>query len=57
MPSVGPLEMIIVLVLATFILGRLRLPEAGRSLGRRIRELKDGISGETSAKAGKAVAE
>jgi sec-independent protein translocase protein TatA len=36
---------LIVLVLALLFLGPKRLPEAGRSLGRGIREFKDGISG------------
>lgn len=45
MPSIGPLELVIVLVLALLILGPKRLPAAGRSLGRGIREFKDGIGG------------
>lgn len=45
MPNIGPMELIIVLVLALIILGPKRLPDAGRSLGRGIREFKDSISG------------
>jgi sec-independent protein translocase protein TatA len=45
--NVGPGELIIVLVLALLILGPKRLPEAGRSIGRGIREFKDSISGDT----------
>jgi sec-independent protein translocase protein TatA len=44
--NVGPGELIIVLVLALLILGPKRLPEAGRSIGRGIREFKDSISGD-----------
>ena len=44
MPSIGPTELIIVLVLALIILGPRRLPDAGRSLGRGMREFKDSLS-------------
>jgi sec-independent protein translocase protein TatA len=43
--SVGPMELVIVLVLALIILGPKRLPEAGKSLGRGMREFKDSIAG------------
>jgi sec-independent protein translocase protein TatA len=43
--NVGPMELIIVLVIALIVLGPKRLPEAGRSIGRGIREFKDSISG------------
>ena len=45
MPSIGPMELIIVLVIALVILGPKRLPAAGRSLGRGMREFKDGLTG------------
>ena len=47
MPSVGPLELLVVLVIALIVLGPKRLPEVGRSLGRGIREFKDTLSGIT----------
>jgi sec-independent protein translocase protein TatA len=45
MPSIGPFELIMVLVIALVILGPKRLPMAGRSLGRGMREFRDGITG------------
>jgi sec-independent protein translocase protein TatA len=45
MPSIGPMEIAIVLIIALIILGPKRLPDAGRSLGRGMREFKDSISG------------
>lgn len=45
MPNIGPMELIIVLVLALLILGPKRLPDAGRSLGRGMREFKESLTG------------
>ena len=47
MPNVGPMELIIVLIVALIVLGPKRLPEVGRSLGNGIREFKDSLSGES----------
>ena len=46
MPSIGPMELIIVLVIALVILGPKRLPDAGRSLGQGIRSFKGAITGD-----------
>ena len=46
--SVGPMELIIVLVIALIVLGPKRLPEAGRAVGRGLREFKDSLSGMSS---------
>jgi sec-independent protein translocase protein TatA len=46
MPNVGPLELIVVLVIALIVLGPKRLPEVGRSVGKGMREFKEAISGE-----------
>jgi sec-independent protein translocase protein TatA len=45
--QIGPMEIILVLVVALIILGPKRLPEAGRSIGKGMREFKDSISGVT----------
>ena len=44
MPGIGPMELVIVLVLALVVLGPKRLPDAGRSLGRGMREFKQAIT-------------
>jgi len=43
--NVGPMELVIVLVIALIVLGPKRLPDAGRSLGRGLREFKDSVGG------------
>lgn len=45
MPNIGPMELIVVLAIALLVLGPKRLPGAGKSLGRGIREFKSAISG------------
>jgi sec-independent protein translocase protein TatA len=45
MPNVGPMELVLVLVVALVVLGPKKLPEVGRSLGKGMREFKDSISG------------
>lgn len=45
MPNIGLPEILIVLVIALVILGPKKLPDAGRSLGRGIREFKGAITG------------
>lgn len=44
--GIGPLELIIVLVIALVVLGPKRLPDLGRSLGTGMREFKDSITGK-----------
>lgn len=45
MPNIGPMELIIVLVIALVILGPKKLPEMGRSVGRGMREFKNSVTG------------
>jgi sec-independent protein translocase protein TatA len=47
MPNVGPLELIVILAIALIVLGPKKLPEVGRSIGKGMREFKEGISGES----------
>jgi sec-independent protein translocase protein TatA len=49
MPSIGPLELLLVLGLALLVLGPKRLPGAGRAMGRGLREFKDAITGRADA--------
>jgi sec-independent protein translocase protein TatA len=46
MPTPGPLEIIILLVIVLLIFGPKRLPDLGRSLGRGMREFKDSVTGK-----------
>ncbi len=46
MPGIGPMELVIVLIIALIVLGPKRLPDAGRSLGRGMREFKSSLTGD-----------
>ena len=41
----GPLEMMVILVVALLVLGPQRLPEVARSVGKGMRELKESFQG------------
>ena len=43
--NIGPMELIVVLVIALVVLGPKKLPDVGKSLGKGMREFKDSISG------------
>jgi len=47
MPSIGPMELIVVLVIALVVVGPKKLPAMGRSLGNGMREFKASISGDS----------
>jgi len=51
MPSIGPMELIVVLVIALVFLGPKKLPDMGRSVGRGMREFKSAISGDEESPA------
>ena len=44
--TVGPLELLVIGVIALLVLGPKRLPEAARAVGRGMRELKEAVAGE-----------
>ena len=44
-PNIGPLELVIVLVIALIIFGPKKLPQLGSSLGRGIREFRSSVTG------------
>ena len=46
MPNIGPLEIVLVLIIALIVFGPKRLPELGRSMGRGIREFKNSVTGD-----------
>ena len=47
--SIGPLEIVLVIVVLLVIFGPKRLPSLGKSLGTGMREFKDSITGEDKA--------
>ena len=49
MPTPGPLELVIILVIALVILGPGKLPDVGASLGKSIREFRKASSDITDA--------
>ena len=46
MPNIGPMEILVVLIIALVVFGPKRLPELGKSLGKGIREFRGTVSGE-----------
>jgi sec-independent protein translocase protein TatA len=54
MPTPGPLEIVILLVIVLLIFGPKRLPDLGRSLGRGMREFKESVTGKDGDDAGRA---
>jgi sec-independent protein translocase protein TatA len=46
MPNIGPLEIVIILIIALIVFGPKRLPELGRSMGRGIREFKNSLTSD-----------
>jgi sec-independent protein translocase protein TatA len=46
--NVGPMELVLVLIIALVVLGPKKLPEAGRSIGKGMREFKDSLTGDSA---------
>ncbi len=46
MPSIGPMEVAIVAIIALVVFGPKRLPELGSSLGNGMREFKASVTGD-----------
>ena len=57
MPGIGPMELVVVLIIALIVLGPKKLPDAGRALGDGIRQFKGSISGGDQAPAPAALPE
>jgi sec-independent protein translocase protein TatA len=55
MPNIGPMEIVVVLIIALVVFGPKRLPELGKSLGKGIQEFKGTISGDRSEDSAPAV--
>ena len=45
-PGIGPMELIVVLVVALIVFGPKKLPELGKSLGGGMREFKNSVTGD-----------
>jgi len=47
MPDIGPLELVVVLIIAVVVVGPKKLPQLGKSLGSGMREFKDSVTGKS----------
>jgi sec-independent protein translocase protein TatA len=45
-PNIGPMEILVVLIIALVVFGPKRLPELGKSVGKGIREFRGSVTGE-----------
>ena len=50
MPNVGPLEILLVLIVALVVFGPKKLPDLGHSLGKGIREFKGSVTPRVSSR-------
>ncbi len=55
--QIGPIEIAVVAVIALIVLGPRRLPEAGRSLGRGLREFRESVTSTVDAREERGVPE
>ena len=49
MPTIGPMEMVVIFAIALIVFGPKRLPELGKSLGHGMREFKDSVTAKVDA--------
>lgn len=47
MGTIGPMEWLLIAIIALVVIGPNKLPDAARSLGRGVREMRDAMSGES----------
>ncbi|MDO9408392.1 twin-arginine translocase TatA/TatE family subunit [Patulibacter sp.] len=45
--GIGPMEIVVVLVIALLVIGPKKLPDMAKSMGSGLREFKDSLSGES----------
>ena len=50
MPGIGPMELVVVLIIALLVFGPKKLPDLGRSLGGGMREFKNSVTGSHEPK-------
>ena len=50
MPNIGPMEILVVLIIALVVFGPKRLPELGKSLGKGINEFRGSVTGDAPEK-------
>ena len=50
-PQIGPLELVVVLIVALLVLGPKRLPDVGASLGKSFRGFRDALEGKEDEEA------
>lgn len=46
MPHIGPMELVLIAVIALVIFGPGKLPQVGKAVGQSIREFKESVSGK-----------
>lgn len=56
MPTLGPLELIIILLVVLLLFGGRKLPELARSIGDSMKELRKGMSNDDKNKSDKTAA-
>jgi sec-independent protein translocase protein TatA len=45
LPGIGPMELIVILMIALLVFGPKKLPDLGRSVGAGMREFKNSVTG------------